>query len=165
MPFSISQMLGGFRKKDTSSKRKEKVPRHAESELRPERAVLPGKKSGAPELRSSTSDVKSQKTSDVFPRSSAKGASDLAWSLIVRPHISEKSTMLGEGKYVLKVASSATKGEVKRAVGDRYGVKVAGVRILNMPSKQRRRGNTIGMKSGFKKAIITLAKGQLINEF
>jgi large subunit ribosomal protein L23 len=73
--------------------------------------------------------------------------------------------MFGEGKYSLKVARTATKGDLKHAVSERYGVDVVDVHIMNMPSKQRRRGATIGVKSGFKKAIITLAKGQIINEF
>ncbi|MDO8523300.1 MAG: 50S ribosomal protein L23 [bacterium] len=156
MPFSISQMLGGFRKKETSAKRRERAPHN----------TAPGKKSdfpGKPDFK----EVAAKETSSAAPQVSKQKVhtSDLAWSLIVRPHISEKSTMLGEGKYILKVSRGASKGNLKRAVGDRYGVEVEDVKILNMPSKQRRRGATLGTKPGFKKAIITLAKGQLINEF
>jgi len=160
MPFSISQMLGGFRKKESGAKRKE----------RSSRAAPPGKKSDFPG-KSDFEEGGTEIASSVSPRDSkakpmqAKNQSDLAWSLIVRPHISEKSTTLGEGKYILKVSRDAKKGDLKRAVGDRYGVEVEDVKILNMPSKKRRRGGTIGIKPGFKKAIITLTKGQLIDEF
>lgn len=161
MPFSISQMLGGFRKKETSAKRRERAPRNTAPGKKPDRSI------GGSDFK----DVAVKEAPSALPRDSearpahAKSHSDLAWSLVVRPHISEKSTMLGEGKYVLKVSRNAKKGDLKRAVGDRYGVKVEAVKILNMPSKQRRRGGKIGTKPGFKKAIITLSKGQLINEF
>lgn len=162
MPFSISQMLGGFRKKETSAKRRERAPHHELRGKASESSLTPLRNKS--ELNSATARPHLELPS-ASSRSSKIGASDLAWSLIVRPHISEKSTMLGEGKYALKVSKTASKGDLKRAVGERYGVKVVDVRIMNMPSKQRRRGATIGTKSGFKKAIITLAKGQLINEF
>lgn len=158
MPFSISQMLGGFKKKETSAKRRERAPRN----------TAPGKKFDRATGGSDFEEGGTERASSASPRdskSAPKGASDLAWSLIVRPHISEKSTMLGEGKYILKVSCGANKGDLKRAVGDRYGVEVTDVKILNMPSKKRRRGGTIGIKPGFKKAVITLAKGQLIDEF
>lgn len=152
-------MLGGFRKKSPKQ-----VPK---SERRPERAGAsgaPAKRVSASVTDDASSRVAARDTKEVRPVHTTHH-SDLAWSLIVRPHISEKSTMLGEGKYILKVSRGANKGDLKRAVGDRYGVEVTDVKILNMPSKKRRRGGTIGIKPGFKKAVITLAKGQLIDEF
>ncbi|MBI2446778.1 MAG: 50S ribosomal protein L23 [Parcubacteria group bacterium] len=65
-------------------------------------------------------------------------------------------------KYVFKIAYSANKIEVAKAVGKNYNVKVVSVNIINIPRKARRVGKTQGFKSGYKKAIVTLAKGQTI---
>src|SRR3989344_845688 len=50
-----------------------------------------------------------------------------------------------------------------RAIEERYKVNVESLNVLNMPSKKRRRGNTIGLKSGFKKVIVALKQGQTIS--
>ena len=169
MPFNISQILGGWKKKASSK---------GESHSHRSRLTLPrsGAGSDAPRFANEIrpKDVPPGKKSD-FPGKSdfeeggakiqPKGESDLAWELIRSPHISEKSTTQGDGKYIFKVAGSATKGTLKKAVEDRYDVKVSSVHMLNMPSKKRRRGATIGLKAGFKKAIVALKAGQTISEF
>lgn len=82
------------------------------------------------------------------------------------PHITEKTTDLaGEGKYVFEVSSNANKTEIKKAIEKLYKVKVVSVNILNMPSKIRRVGRTIGHLAGFKKAIVSLQKGHKIDIF
>ena len=96
---------------------------------------------------------------------SIKNKSKLAWKLIKAPHISEKSAMFGEGKYVFRVAGGATKPQLKNAVQDRYGVKVLSVNIVAPRDKKRRRGANFGIKSGFKKAIVKLKAGEIISEF
>ncbi|OGF82702.1 50S ribosomal protein L23 [Candidatus Giovannonibacteria bacterium RIFCSPLOWO2_01_FULL_44_16] len=73
--------------------------------------------------------------------------------------------MLGDNKYIFKVSNKATKGTLKRAIEERYKVDVESLNVLNMPGKKRRRGNMIGLKSGFKKAIVALKTGQTISEF
>jgi len=65
-------------------------------------------------------------------------------------------------KYIFKIASSANKIEVAKTVGKNYNVKVVSVNIVNIPRKARRVGKTKGFKSGYKKAIVTLATGQSI---
>ena len=94
-----------------------------------------------------------------------KNKSELARRLIVSPHVSEKSVILGDGNYVFKVAPGANKSLVKNAIEDRYGVKVESVNILAPRDKKRRRGANIGIKSGFKKAVVKLQEGQTISEF
>ena len=66
-------------------------------------------------------------------------------------------------KYIFKIASSANKIEIAKSVGKNYNVKVVAVNIINIPRKARRVGRTLGFKSGYKKAIVTLAKGQSID--
>lgn len=79
------------------------------------------------------------------------------------PHTAEKA-IAGQklNQYVFKVAPSANKIEIAKAIGKNYNVKVVGVNIINVPKKSRRVGKNLGFKSGYKKAIIALAKGQTI---
>jgi len=160
MPFTLGQMFGGWGKKGGAKK----APR-MEGEFRSHRTVPPGKKSDFP----GKSDFKEDgtKTSSDMSRApkAIKGESDLAWELIKAPHISEKATMPGENKYIFKVSNKSTKGTLRRAIEERYKVDVESLNILIMPAKKRRRGNIVGLKSGFKKAIIALKTGQTISEF
>lgn len=85
------------------------------------------------------------------------GKSNIAFSVLKEPVISEKATRLeDEGKYVFKVFSRANKGNVKRVIEEIYKVKVEKVSIVKVPSKKRRVGNIQGEKAGYKKAIVTL---------
>jgi large subunit ribosomal protein L23 len=60
------------------------------------------------------------------------------------------------------VAPEANKNEIKKTVQDLYGVDVLKVNIIKVPGKKRRVGNHEGYKSGYKKAIVFLPKGQQI---
>jgi large subunit ribosomal protein L23 len=92
-----------------------------------------------------------------------------AFSTIIRPVVSEKSTVLGEqGKYVFEVAPDANKILVKRAVEEAFAskkVQVASVNILRQVGKMRRRGRSVGMTRSWKKAIVTLRPGQRLDLF
>lgn len=78
-------------------------------------------------------------------------------------HISEKaSNLLSQNSYVFKVKKSFNKVMMKKTLEDHYGVKVALVRILNTKPKKRVRGNIVGKKSGYKKAIVQLKEGHKI---
>lgn len=83
--------------------------------------------------------------------------------LIKQPWITERTGDLSNlRKYVFIVDKKANKPEVKKAVESLYGVKVSLVNILNTKGKQKRLGKKIGKVSGFKKAIVTLKKGEKI---
>lgn len=85
--------------------------------------------------------------------------------VLVRPHITEKASMLGSdaNAYVFRVPSSANKIEVKQAVHEMYKVKPIRVNMVHMPAKEVfTRGGRRGTKSGFKKAIVYLKKGDRI---
>jgi large subunit ribosomal protein L23 len=85
------------------------------------------------------------------------------YKIVKEPHISEKATQLGdEGKYTFKVFSQANKKQIKKAISDLYGVNVKDVKIINIKSKERTFRNIKGTKTGYKKAIITLEKGEKI---
>lgn len=86
------------------------------------------------------------------------------FELIKKPHISEKAlTFNSENKYVFVIAQSANKSEVKKAIASLYGVVVKSVNIIKVPSKPKRFKGVPGIKSGYKKAIVTLAKGNKID--
>ena len=81
------------------------------------------------------------------------------------PHISEKSTMVAEtlNTIVFKVATDATKAEIKAAVEKLFEVKVEAVRTLNVMGKTKRTGARVGKRSDWKKAYVTLVPGQDID--
>ena len=81
------------------------------------------------------------------------------------PHISEKSTMVTEKQntIVFKVATNATKAEIKAAVEKLFEVKVEAVRTLNVMGKTKRTGARVGKRSDWKKAYVTLVPGQDID--
>ena len=83
---------------------------------------------------------------------------------IISPIVTEKSTNLSEqNKIVFKVPSNANKDNLKRNIEKIFKVTVTKINIIN---KQNRTKLTRGKKikvSGYKKAIITLKKGQSID--
>ncbi len=93
----------------------------------------------------------------------------MAKQILLKPVITEKATNLSEGlnQYTFEVNRKANKLEVKEAVEKMYNVTVVAVNTINMPGKRRRRstrsGVFNGMKSPYKKAIVTLAKGEEID--
>lgn len=80
-------------------------------------------------------------------------------------HISEKSNNVGESdnQIVFKVAGDATKAEIKTAVGKLFDVKVESVTTLNVKAKAKRFRGRPGKRKGWKKAYVTLAKGEEID--
>jgi len=92
----------------------------------------------------------------------------LAEQVLLHPVISEKTYMLmDEGVYVFVVAPDATKVDVRMAVEQVFGVRVAKVNTLNRKGKRRRnrRSNTFGTKVSTKRAMVTLVGGDRIDLF
>lgn len=88
-----------------------------------------------------------------------------AYRILVRPLVSEKSYIgAGKGQYHFIVSRDANKIEVRNAVEKVYDVKVVRVNIINVRGKARNFGKTQGRTSAWKKAIVTLKKGQTIGE-
>ena len=79
------------------------------------------------------------------------------------PHITEKAVDLAEkNQYIFKVFKRANKEDLKKAIKEVYGVDVLKVRIINVPAKKKRLGRTSGWQSGYKKAMVAIKKGQII---
>ncbi len=84
--------------------------------------------------------------------------------LLKNPLITEKGTQGSSlGKYLFLVDKKATKPEIKKIVGAVYKVDVTAVNIVNVKSKKRRLGQTLGVRPGYKKAIVTLKVGQKLD--
>jgi large subunit ribosomal protein L23 len=85
--------------------------------------------------------------------------------VLLAPLMSEKTARLADRnrQYAFKVAGNATKPEIRQAVEMMFNVKVTGVQVANMPGKTKRFSQTIGKRSDWKKAFVTLAEGNDIN--
>lgn len=82
---------------------------------------------------------------------------------IVRPHITEKAALLAEkGTYVFEVARDTNKIEIAKAIEALYNVKPARVNIVNLPDTRVFVRNKKGVKSGVRKALVTLKSGDKI---
>ena len=90
-----------------------------------------------------------------------------SYDIIIRPIITERSmTSVAEKKYVFEVAPNAGKIEIKKAVEEIFGVKVASVNTLNVPGKHKRMGAARpGMTRSWKKAYVTLTADSKTIEF
>jgi len=87
------------------------------------------------------------------------------FKVLLGPHISEKATMLADGKnqFVFKVAIDATKLEIKTAVETLFEVKVADVNTVKVDGKTKRTARGVGKRKDWKKAYIALQPGQDID--
>jgi large subunit ribosomal protein L23 len=90
-------------------------------------------------------------------------------SILIKPIITEKATNDSElyNRYTFVVDNKANKLEIKNAVEKAYGVSISSVRTLNYPiqrnTKFTKKGLVTGIKSGYKKAIVQLADGEIID--
>lgn len=108
------------------------------------------------------------------------------YEIIIRPHITEKSAAMSYGnprldesqvtrKYTFVVASDSNKIEIKQAIEAIYNagkkkadakINVESVRTINMKGKSRRVGQrNQGKRPDWKKAVITLKKGQMLEDY
>jgi large subunit ribosomal protein L23 len=85
--------------------------------------------------------------------------------VILMPHVSEKSVMIADNvkQQTFKVASTATKKDVKEAIEKLFEVDVIKVNILSVTGKQKVFGRTKGKRKNYKKAYVTLKEGQEID--
>ena len=91
----------------------------------------------------------------------------ISYDVIIRPIITERS-MAGaqDKKYVFEVAIDAGKIQIRKAVEEIFGVKVAKVNTLNMQGKEKRMGaRPAGRRPSWKKAMVTLTADSKSIEF
>ena len=85
--------------------------------------------------------------------------------VLLAPQISEKATYVADKneQVVFRVASDATKPEIKAAVELLFKVGVESVQIANVKGKQKKFGRFMGARKNWKKAYVCLKAGQEIN--
>jgi large subunit ribosomal protein L23 len=90
-----------------------------------------------------------------------KSPFDIVYSVL----ITEKGTLLSDkyNKYLFKVNPKSNKQEIKKAVMEIYPeVEVSSVNVMNVLGKKKRmRSSRLGKKPDWKKAIVTLSKGEI----
>ncbi len=87
--------------------------------------------------------------------------------VIIRPLVTEKMTNLSElyNQYGFVVDKRANKIQIKKAVEQKFDVKVKSVRTLNIQGKVKTLGRYSGKRSDWKKAVVTLLEGHSITLF
>ncbi|GHU02457.1 50S ribosomal protein L23 [Alphaproteobacteria bacterium] len=89
---------------------------------------------------------------------------EAAYDIIVAPVITEKAMKAAESEQVIfKVAKTADKASIKKAVEALFGVKVAAVNTMIGEGKVKRFRQRPGQRSDYKKAVVSLVKGQNID--
>ncbi len=95
----------------------------------------------------------------------------MAKTILIKPLITEKADGLSDkiGQYSFIVNKRANKLEIKKEIEQMYSVSVSSVNTMIMPGKSKSRNTKSGLVKGrvssFKKAIVTLADGELIDFF
>ncbi len=90
-------------------------------------------------------------------------------SVLIKPIITEKMTSLSEdlNHYGFLVVKGSNKVEIKKAIEEKYGVSVTAVRTVNYSGKSKSRYTKGGMIEGktnsYKKAIVSVAEGDMID--
>ncbi len=90
-------------------------------------------------------------------------------NILIKPIVTEKMTALGEdfNRYGFVVKKEANKLEIRQAVEELYNVKVSEVNTMRYPGKRKQRqtksGVSIGKTPSYKKAVVTLAEGEVID--
>ncbi len=90
-------------------------------------------------------------------------------NILIKPIVTEKMTTQGEdfNRYGFVVDKHANKMQIKKAVEDLYDVKVAEVNTMRYGGKRKQRytrsGISVGKTASYKKAVVTLAEGEVID--
>ncbi len=102
--------------------------------------------------------------SEGVEKSSKGSKSSVAYRVLVKPLITEKAANLGSlNQYAFIVSNSANKIEVAKAIFEVYGVKPEKVNIIKVKGKVINRGKISGKRKDFKKALVSLKKGESIS--
>ena len=95
------------------------------------------------------------------------------WDILKSPVVTEKSVLLKEATseegdaqvLTFRVDKKAGKDDIRKAVEEIFNVKVATVHTVNYQGKLKRRGRTEGRRPSWKKAYVTLKKGEPLVDY
>jgi large subunit ribosomal protein L23 len=145
--------------KETKEKKEEKIVEKKEAVLTEKKVVKKVVKTK--EIEEDKTEKTEKKEKKISNLEDKKG---LAYRILKQPHITEKASSLAEeGKYVFEVFENANKIDIAKAIKNVYGVTVEKVRIVNIPKKRKRVRKGFTFIGGYKKAIISVKKGQNID--
>ena len=137
---------------------KKKVKKAPEADKSAETLSVPG-----------TKGVKKQAKESVKKEASVQSGTSVqskkyVYDMLAHPYITEKTSAMkaDANKYVFIVAKTANKPELRKAIQEKYKVTVTKVNMINIPSRKVVVGRTLGTKTGFRKAIVTLKTGDSI---
>lgn len=93
--------------------------------------------------------------------------SDSIYNILKRPLVTEKTSENRErsNQYAFEVDVSANKIQIRKAVEEIFGVRVTDVRTINMRGKVKRFRRGLGKRNNWKKAIVTVRDGEMIDLF
>ena len=87
-----------------------------------------------------------------------------AFNVILKPVVTEKSTILSENNQIVFLVNiNSNKIDIKKSIELIYGVKVNSINIIRVKGKTKVFKGKVGKRSDYKKAIISLSKGQSID--
>ena len=86
-------------------------------------------------------------------------------NILLAPIVSEKTTLLGShnNQYIFKVVKDATKKEITSSIEMLFSVNVLSIQVMNVKGKVKMFGRKEGRRVNWKKAIVRLSDGQIIN--
>ncbi len=91
-------------------------------------------------------------------------AEERLYHVVYGPHVTEKAVSGSDANiHAFKVATTATKKEIKNAIQVLFEVEVADVRTVNVKGKQKNFGKRQGKRKDWKKAYVRLAEGQSLD--
>ncbi|MCK5084629.1 MAG: 50S ribosomal protein L23 [Candidatus Pacebacteria bacterium] len=153
-----------IKKKDEKDEKKDAIVSKEIEEKKKTKEIKERKTINEKVTKKETENRKKNKPVAKIKKVSKDKAPDHYFDLVEKPHISEKTFNLSnENQYVFVVSDRSNKSEIKKAIGNLYGVSVVSVNIISVPSKPKRFKGRQGVKSGYKKAIVKLAKGSTID--
>lgn len=128
------------------------------------------KKSNAPKAEKPKEETKAKadepKKEAVKETAASPRETGQAYRVLVRPIVTEKTTRLGHlNQYAFEVAVTANKLEIRKAVKAVYGVTPTDVRVMRIFGKPVRSRTGMSRRSTWRKAIVTLKKGDRIDQF
>lgn len=96
--------------------------------------------------------------------SKASTAASGAYRIIVRPLVTEKAATMQSAhkKYSFIVTTAASKGQIKQAIKELYGIEPVMVNVVQVQGRRVRFGRHLGRRSDYKKAVVTLPAGKSI---
>lgn len=110
--------------------------------------------------------VEPKKADAAKPAAETARETGSAYRVLLRPLVTEKTTaMAAFGQYVFEVAKGANKVEIRKAVKAVYGVMPTDVRIITVLGKPVRSRTGMARRSSWRKAMVTLKKGERIDLF